>query len=271
MSGVPHRRSLRSLFAVALVSLACFAVAVVLVGITSARLPVIASTKPGPCRGVLIPAYVPPSELADLSRRSAPRRVVVLNPASGTGPTRDPKYASAVQSLQSTETRVLGYVATGYGSRPAGEILAEIDRYVAWYGVDGIFLDESSSDRAALAHYRALGEAARTDRGLMVVQNPGVVPDLGYFATADVIVTFEGPHSAYAERTRERGQLTDVPPAKIAHLIYEAPSDASTLAVDAGKAGYVYATPGVLPNPWGRLAPSLAVQGTAGETCDEES
>jgi hypothetical protein len=212
---------------------------------------------------VLVPAYVSPAELAGLAQRRAERRIVIVNPASGSGSTRDPAYAGAVRLLQRGETRVLGYVATGYGSRPADAILAEIDRYSAWYGVDGIFLDETSSDRERLGHYRTLGEAVRTKRGLMVVQNPGVVPDRGYFETADVIVTFEGPHSAYGERR----PVPDVPREKVAHLVYAAPEGPSSPFVGDGDAGYVYATPGVLPNPWGRLAPPLDAQEAVGHPC----
>ena len=56
---------------------------------------------------------------------------------------------------------MLGYVPTGYGARPLADVLADVRRYLAWYGVDGIFFDEASSDAALLPYYRAAEPAGR--------------------------------------------------------------------------------------------------------------
>ena len=84
---------------------------------------------------------------------------------------------------------MLGYVATTFGARPATSVTANIARYREWYGVDGIFLDEVAHDVVHLPYYVALRRAI----GDVVVLNPGTVPARGYFALADVVVTYEGP------------------------------------------------------------------------------
>ena len=68
---------------------------------------------------------------------SSTRRVV---PA----PSRHAGYRAAVRTAQRAGARVLGYVHTTYGVRPAAGVVADVDRYTSWYGVDGIFLDEAT-------------------------------------------------------------------------------------------------------------------------------
>ena len=95
------------------------------------------------CRNTLIPAYLSPPEIVAAVKGSIRARVIVVNPHNGPGAEQDDRYRSAVRTAQRVGARVLGYVHTDYGARPAGEVAADIDRYAQWYGVDGIFLDEA--------------------------------------------------------------------------------------------------------------------------------
>jgi hypothetical protein len=210
------------------------------------------------CRGALIPAYVPPRELLELLHRPELPQLLVVNPANGPGERAQDAYRDAVRSAQRERVRVLGYVATGYGARAVADVERDVDRYAAWYGVDGIFLDEVSPSEDRLAHYRALAEHARGDAARLVVLNPGTVPAPGYFGLADVVVTFEGPYAAYAPALgRMPRWLAKVDPERVAHLVYDAGTDEALTAVRGARAaGYVYATPGVQPNPWRTLPPS---------------
>jgi hypothetical protein len=200
---------------------------------------------------LLVPAYVPPDAVSQLARDARPR-LLVVNPASGPGSARDDAYAGAVRAAQRAGTRVLGYVATGYGVRPRAHVEADVARYREWYGTDGVFLDEAAAAPSLLGHYRALVDRARATGARFVVLNPGTVPDRGYFDVADVVVTFEGPyHSLGAAAERTPGW---VPRDRSAVLVYDAtPAQAATVVADAGHAGYVYATSGRLPHPWGTL------------------
>jgi hypothetical protein len=215
-------------------------------------------------RSALIPAYLSPGRVIDLVQGSAPPRLVVINPHNGPGAERRSSFREAVAVARGTGTRVLGYVATGYGARPARDVLADVDRYVAWYGVDGIFFDEAAPDEAHLPYYAALSRHVRSSGGgRTVVVNPGTVPARGYFDVADVVVTFEGPYAAYAA-TLERmpGWVRDEPPEHVAHLVYAASRRQALAAVRAhrGSAGYLYVTSGSPPNPWRTVPPYLAEQ-----------
>jgi hypothetical protein len=209
-----------------------------------------------PCRLALVPAYVPPDELERLAEQPGERRVVVVNPASGPGDARDPRYADAIAALREGDTPVLGYVATGWADRPLALAEADIERYARWYGVDGAFLDEAASDEARLGYFARLADVVRETTGGMVVLNPGTMPDAAYFDVADVVVTFEGSYADYRAALAARPRrISRIPGAKRAHLVYGATRDQALQAagLDSG-AGFFYATSGEQPNPW-RVVP----------------
>ena len=210
------------------------------------------------CRTTLIPAYVPPHALVELVRASSRPRLLVINPANGPGAEAVPAYRAAVRTAQRAGARVLGYVHTTYGARPAADVMADIDRYTSWYRVDGIFLDEASHDAGLLGYYAALGRHVRAGGARrVVVLNPGAVPAREYFDLADVIVTFEGPYAAYGAAMDAMPEwVRDQPPGRVAHLVYDASrQQAMAIVAHPHKAGYVYATSGSMPDPW-RTVPS---------------
>lgn len=209
----------------------------------------------GACSPTLVPAYAGPQEVRALARRDTPPALLIINPDSGVGAHRQTDYADAVRRARQAGSQVIGYVATAYGRRDAAAVAAEAERYRRWYGVDGVFLDETSHHQSDLPHYRALSDRLRSWAHPLVL-NPGVVPARGYFALADVVVTFEGPFSAYGEAlARQPAWVRDRPSASIAHLVYAASLEqARAAAALHPHAGYVYLTPGVLPDPWGSVA-----------------
>jgi Spherulation-specific family 4 len=223
---------------------------------------------PATCREALIPAYLPPRELTRLAHAARRPQMVVVNPDSGPGTGRSHAYISAVHLLQAAGVRVLGYVPTGYGWRPVQNVIDDVDRYQAWYGVDGIFFDEAASDAALVSHYRALAHAARGDAARLVVLNPGVPPAPAYFDLANLVVTFEGDIDAYAGAMRETPEwLRRQPRDRVAHLIYGATRAQALSALADSAAGYLYATSGALPNPWRTLPPYLDDEVEALTTC----
>lgn len=225
------------------------------------------------CRTTLIPAYVPPHALVELVRASSRPRLLVINPSNGPGTEAAPAYRSAVRTAQRAGARVLGYVHTNYGARPAADVMADIDRYTSWYGVDGIFLDEAASDVGRVGYYAALGRHVRAGRAgrarRVVVLNPGVVPAREYFALADVIVTFEGPYAAYdAAMDATPAWVRDQPAGRVAHLVYDASRQQAMAAVShPQQAGYVYATSGSMPDPWRTVPSYLHEEEHALEVC----
>jgi Spherulation-specific family 4 len=221
------------------------------------------------CRSTLIPAYVPPHAIVELVRASSRPRLVVINPANGPGAEAEPAYRSAVRAARRTGARVLGYVPTTYGSRPAADVVADIDRYTSWYGVDGIFLDEASPDVAQLRYYGALGRHVHAAPRRLVVLNPGVVPAPEYFDLADVVVTFEGPYAGYGAAVAAMPDwVRDQPRERVAHLVYGASREQAMAAVrHPQKTGYLYVTSGSMPDPWRTVPSYLQAEERALEAC----
>jgi Spherulation-specific family 4 len=219
------------------------------------------------CRAALVPAYLPASAVARLALQPRRPQIVVINPDDGPGAQAQPSYRRAVRTLQATGTRVLGYVPTGYASRPLAAATADVDRYVSWYAVDGIFFDEAGSSEAQLPYYRALARHAHAAHRTVVL-NPGAVPAQGYFDVADTIVTFEGPYDGYAKALQAMpGWLRSQAKERTANLVFGA-SRAEALQVAAEHAaGLVYVTSGTIPNPWQALPSYFQAEEAARPSC----
>src|SRR5205085_1497753 len=139
-----------------------------------------------------VPAYFLPGSIWDMaSRPGAGVRFLVVNPASGPGEVLHAGYAAAVAGAQAAGIGVLGYVDTAHGRRDTALVTDEIDRYRCWYGVDGVFLDQSAATAEALGYYEHLAAHIRSGTGSVVVLNPGVYPWQPYADLADALVTFE--------------------------------------------------------------------------------
>ncbi|GHB26466.1 hypothetical protein GCM10010331_10880 [Streptomyces xanthochromogenes] len=194
---------------------------------------------------LLVPYYEHPAERPDawdaLIAAAPSLYGVVLNPADGPGSSPDEAFAAVAGRLRSAGVRVLGYVDTAYGRRPPQDVVREAARHHAWYGVHGLFLDQAATSARQLPYYADLRTAlaATHDTYVTLVLNHGAVPHAGYARIADLLVTFEGPWSAY----RPSGP----PGPDTCHLVYEAPPDA------VAQAPVHCLVPGRLPHPWGTL------------------
>lgn len=157
---------------------------------------------------VLVPAYFYPSTgspwTALASGTAAHPDVAVtaiFNPNNGVFKKANPEFTAAAQGFVQAGGRLVGYVYTRYGKRSLSTVKVNIDNYLALYGrglISGIFIDEMSSAPKQLAYYQQLHDYIRSrDASLRIIGNPGMVPDAGYSAVADVLVTFEGQHAAY--------------------------------------------------------------------------
>lgn len=212
---------------------------------------------PDACQALAVPAYFPPGPQWDRALAgSVVPRYLVMNPENGPGTSADPAYSEAVARAQSAGVRVLGYVHTTYGARPAQEAESDIDRYRRWYGVDGIFLDEVSAGSAQLAYYEGLARTTRAVTGAIVALNPGVYPDEGYAALADVVVTFEGDDSDYRSSIPP-SWVKRYPPGRFWHLVHASDRRALPSVIRLARersVGNIYVTDDTLPNPWDTLA-----------------
>ena len=218
----------------------------------------------------LVPAYFYPdwwnapnnwTRMCDAMNRTGGASSAVMNPNSGPSTAANPDYAQAIALCHARGQRVIGYVHTSYGARPAATVRAEIDAYYAFYpGIDGIFLDEMSNDPATRTYYRSLYLYVRGKPGArFVAGNPGAAAASAWQLStpvADAVVVFEGTAATYARWSppswvRSRAAST------IANLVYATPGEAAMrqacTASNAKNAGYMYVTDDVLPNPWDTL------------------
>ncbi|GAA1848678.1 hypothetical protein GCM10009836_30520 [Pseudonocardia ailaonensis] len=189
-----------------------------------------------------MPAYFHPErEAADWARLAA-ADLVVVNPASGPG-TGDPAYRAAIPGLPGV---VAGYVDTDYARRPIAAVRADAAAHRRLHGVGAVFLDRVTSGPEDLEYYAVL--AAELPRPLIL--NPGVRPDPGYLALADVVVTFEGDWAAH------RALTGPDPVGTTWHLVHGVPvgeQEATLRRAAALGASLGYATDRRMPNPWDGL------------------
>jgi hypothetical protein len=177
--------------------------------------------------GFGIPGYahplVAPTEWGELTRPGTPLHWVVLNVADGPGTRPDPNCLEAAGRLRNAGVRVLGHLDSASGGRNLGEVIADAQRHVDWYQVDGFLLDRCPTDgvslpetRRTVATLRAVCEDAH------IVLGHGTHPHPGYAECADQLVTFSGPWSDYrwsqvAEWTAEH------PPERFCHFVHGVP------------------------------------------------
>ncbi|KAL8283527.1 hypothetical protein RQP46_005630 [Phenoliferia psychrophenolica] len=137
--------------------------------------------------------------------------VLILNPNSG--PTTDPTSSqlACIPSLRSSipNAKIIGYVPTGYGTRPAADVQRDITTYKSWgkiresgklIPIDGVFFDEVNDDAGRMNYalylqYRGYAKSA-FGGATFIVMNPGTAISSRFYALANLLVTFE---SAYSE------------------------------------------------------------------------
>jgi hypothetical protein len=75
---------------------------------------------------------------------------------------------------------VLGYVSTNYTNGNRALVLSDIDKYYAWYNIDGIFFDEgnTSCDSAPISTYKSYDSYIKSKGGLDTRCLTGALPAL---------------------------------------------------------------------------------------------
>jgi len=210
-----------------------------------------------------VPLYAHPSthpELWHASARAARHiRFAVVNVHNGVGVDLDLAYPPMIDLLRTARVRLVGYVDTAYGNRPQPDVVAEIEAWVARYGLRGVFFDQVRGDFAGLQYYSECALAARAAGAQFVVVNPGTDCDPAYAEVANVTVTFEGTWHAYLEY-RPPAWVSTRPPSRFCHLVYDVPDAAfadAPQAVQARHAVTAFFSSGSGGNPWDRLDAAL--------------
>lgn len=213
----------------------------------------------------IVPAYFYPSpgspweDLNDAAMRIP--LTAIMNPASGPGGGVNGDYVDAVNDLRAAGGRVIGYVSTSWAARPIGNVIDDVDDYLDWYDLDGIFFDEMTNSASPynLNYYQTLyGHVKSLDPSLIVVGNPGTNTDEEYLSTfaADHLIVFEGQGSSYPGYSPSLWNFNH-DASSFGHLIHNVSSSAAMqqdldLAVSRN-AGMVFITDDTTPNPWDTL------------------
>ncbi len=209
------------------------------------------------CQHMYIPSYFYPGSLWTQADAGAPIvDLMIMNPASGPGTSSNSDYVTAVQNARNAGLKVLGYVHTSYGQRDINTVKGEVDTYLSWYNISGIFLDEVNTSVAGIPYYQNVSSYINATAAHYVSLNPGTVPNQGYMNISDNVVIFEGTYNTYKNWVKP-GWVNEYASSKFTHLVYA--TSGSTKLSDAitksksRNAGYVFVTDDVLPNPWDTL------------------
>jgi hypothetical protein len=223
------------------------------------------------CAGLtaLVPAYFYPAGagLTDWYRLDAAAKSisldVIVNPDSGPGPSQNPDYVSAIDNLRAAGGKTFGYVDTDYGNRSEAAVLADVNNFTTFYHLDGVFLDQMSTDPAKIGYYQDIYTSIKSaDPAFRVIANPGTPPPESYVSasprTADTFVIYENDNQASSYTSFS-------PPAyvnrygsdRFASIVYNAASS-STMLDDLKQApknntGSIFVTDLTLPNPYSAL------------------
>jgi Spherulation-specific family 4 len=210
-------------------------------------------------QSMAVPAYFyPGSYWTQMDQSSSRPQIAVMNPNSGPGYSPDPNYVSAIRAAQAAGITVVGYVYTNYGSRSLSAVESDVTGYYNWYGVNGIFFDQASTNCSYASYYAALNSFVKAKGGTArTILNPGTQTSQCYVSDADILLTFEGSDRTYVNSYSAPSWVTQYSASHFWHIVYATPSNsAMTQAVSLSKqrgAGYVYVTPDVLPNPYDTL------------------
>lgn len=214
--------------------------------------------------GMMVPAYFYPKAGGEWEKLARAAQevplIVILNPANGPGRNANVDYQRALAGVRRNGGRVIGYVSTNYGRRPLENVFSDIARHLHFYAIDGVFLDEMSTETSLLRlrYYAAIYSFIKTKNpNLLVVGNPGTTPPAAYLRDrkADIFVSFEdGPGYQIYE-----GQewMKRFPASNFAHLVHGTADFGTMLnfvkSASDKHAGYFYCTDDGEDNPWDTL------------------
>ena len=210
--------------------------------------------------GVVIPMYANPGPVWDqvIAQKHAHPKVPVLLIAdvtnTGVGTYKVPAFTTYIAKERAAGVKVVGYIATGYGKYTQSFIEGQMNRWYAWYHVDGIFLDEANTNYAPL--FRTVTAYAHAHSLPYVMANPGT--DAPANLGTDAINYFEQkgyPSVAYLSRPAHVAAGSK----RWSYMAGAVPYNASIIATSAKYVSYLYATDGAEPECYCKL-PSYFAQ-----------
>jgi hypothetical protein len=183
------------------------------------------------------------------------RVVAVVNPNNGPNTARNNDYATGIDKLKAAGVEVLGYVATGYGSRSAAAVQMDMDNWRSFYpGVTGIFFDEQSNQASLVSHYQQLSSYAHGKGFTFTVGNPGTDTSESYMGSGlDMMLIYES--SGLPSATTLGGWHAKYAKSSFGVIPYGATLDTTFVQMARQYVGFIYINNDVLPNPWDSVPP----------------
>jgi hypothetical protein len=212
----------------------------------------------------------------------------IVNPANGPGTVADPNYVAAINNLISTpHGKVFGYISSNFGNASLTQVESDIQGYINLYGskFSGFFIDQMYLHGdlpgppvvpSTLSFYQSIYNYIKgLNPSYQVIGNPGTpflngLSPSDYLSTANQFVIFEGPSVGppggvgFNNYSYGLNWFTQYPSNRFANIIFDVPADvgnpsqSSAMLADLHKAvqyraGSVFLTDGVLPNPYDHL------------------
>lgn len=208
-------------------------------------------------QSIAVPSYFYPGPLwSQMAEAGSAVGLTIINPSSGPGRSMDSNYLNEVRQMHASGIRVIGYVYSKWATRKTAQLKADIDKYFAWYEVDGIFIDEVNTSCLKQNYYAELNTYIKSKLSNAITAiNPGTQIPECYASVSNIIVNFEGTYEEYQDWS-PLGWEARYAPSRFWHLIYATGQTDLQAAIQLSQqrgAGWVYVTPDKLPNPWDTL------------------
>ncbi|WP_310417314.1 spherulation-specific family 4 protein [Chamaesiphon sp. OTE_8_metabat_110] len=198
--------------------------------------------------------------------------VAIINPNNGpNGMPPNVDYQQGIKDLHQAGIKIIGYVPSNYAKRDLLAIEADIDLYIKYFNVQGIFIDEAANTPEKLNYYhriyryiksRSPSSNAKHSSGYTVTLNPGTAIDESYLSkpVADTIVLFENKQKNWQDY-QPPAYVSKYSPQHFATLIHTTTNRKlmknSLDRAAKSKFGYVYitndSTDTANNNPWDTL------------------
>jgi hypothetical protein len=156
--------------------------------------------------------------------------------------------------------RILGYVTTDYGNRSLARVKSDIERWHAWYAVDGVFFDEVSTSAMQVDYCQKLYDHAKSEGAPdhVVALNPGRQTLAGFMPACDILVNSESTWPTYRDAFAGNPDwIANYPASRFWHVVHGCPTEADMQTAlklaHARRAGWIFVTNGTGSNPYRRL------------------
>lgn len=184
--------------------------------------------------------------------------IVNIDAVGGPGTSVNSDYQTAIAKAKASGVTIVGYVDTTYTGRTTATVTSEVNTWRSLYpNIDGIFFDQVSVNPVDVPYYQTLYNHVKntfpiTTRRLVIL-NPGVFTDEAYMTCSDVIMNFENTPANYRTKFSPAWER-NYPARRFWHVVHSITGldELQEMQVLSRqyRAGYVYLTNDVMPNPF---------------------